>query len=168
MLVKDLKQVYTADSEFYGGWYSYHLHGLAHNFTAFTDPTSGMQINTVTDWLNCWFGYYLQPLRDSRSLWCDSYRNVAKYGQERDTATLTVEENGTDGFSVSIHDMMDDTIFTQALTVKIMVDSTWTDVTATNADGEGVNAELHTTAEGTFVFVDVVPDTGIVTVNAVK
>ena len=97
----------------------------------------------------------------------DTYRNVAKYGQERDTATLTVESVSDTAITVSIHDLMDDTVFNQALTVKIMVDETWTGVTSTQ-NGEACFSEIITNEQGTFVYVDVIPDAGSVTVSAVK
>ena len=80
---------------------------------------------------------------------------------------MTVESVSDTALTVSIHDKMDDTIFDQALTVKIMVDATWTGVTATQ-NGEACFAEIVTNEQGTFVFVDVVPDAGSVTVTAVK
>jgi len=159
------RQVYTEGDQYYGGWTNYHFHQI--DFSSYTE-VDGTEITSESQWLDFWFSYYLQPLRDSRSLWCDTYRNIAKYGQERDTAQLTVESVSDSAISVSIHDQMDDTVFTEALTVKIMVDDTWQDVVATDAQGNEVFAEIVTYDEGTFVYVDVVPDQGTVTVTAVK
>lgn len=158
-------QTFTVGDQYYGGWANYHFHQL--HFESYTEA-DGTEITSEQEWLDFWFSYYLQPLRDDRSLWCDTYRNVAKYGQERDTATLKVESVSDTAISVSIHDQMDDTVFTEALTVKIMVDDTWKGVTATDAEGNEVFAEIVTYDEGTFVYVDVVPDQGTVTVTAVK
>ena len=155
----------TSTDPYYGGWVDYHFHGL-NGFVPYTEA-DGTAVNTSADWLDYWFSHYIQPLRDDRSLWCATYRVINRYAQERDSATLTVTQNGQNGFSVSIHDMMDDTVYTQALTVKIMVDETWKGVTAVNAEGEAVHAELVTYDEGTFLYVDVVPDTGAVIVTSV-
>ena len=157
-------KTFDPSSSYYGGWANYHFHGIS------TEPyteVDGTQITNDSQWLDFWFSYYLQPLRDNRSLWVDTYRNVAKYGQERDTATLKVESVSDTAIIVSIHDLMDDTVFTQALTVKIKVDSTWKGVSATQG-GKACFAELIENEQGTFVFVDVVPDAGSVTVTAVK
>lgn len=159
-----IRNTFDPTNQFYGGWTNYHFHQV--NVTEYTEA-DGTVITNEKEWLDYWFSHYLQPLRDDRSLWADTYRNVAKYGQERDTATLTVESVSDTAITVSIHDMMDDTVFNQALTVKIMVDATWTGVTATQ-NGEACFAEIVTNEQGTFVFVDVVPDAGSVTVTAVK
>ncbi len=100
---------------------------------------------------------------DSGELWGTVFSAAAQYGQERDTATLTMTSIGADVLTFTLTDKMNDMLFDHALTVKIKVDSTWSDARAYQ---NGLECETRMVTEDgeTYVYVNAVPDKGEVKV----
>ena len=85
-------------------------------------------------------------------LWIGRFEDVARYGQERDTAKLDVKVDG-DKVSVAVTDDMKDDMFDFPLTVKVRLPDGWKSVkggTFVEHDGKP------------YALVDVVPDRGAV------
>lgn len=111
----------------------------------------------------------LQPFFDfldknREEIWVGLFTDVAKYGQQRDTATLKVEENSANRISFSLTDKMDDTRFDYPLTVKVRVPDNWGGAVATQ-NGKAVEAKLVEHEGSKFALVQAVPDKGNVSLT---
>ena len=85
-------------------------------------------------------------------LWIGRFEDVARYGQERDTAKVTAKVEGNK-VSVSVADGMDDAKFNFPLTVKVRLPDGWT----------GVKGGTFVQHDGKpYALVEVVPDRGAV------
>ncbi len=150
----------------------------AEAFAGLFDPTNTSQ------WVQCGYGHWLNFLEhgisgresvyekflplakeriDSGELWAGLFSDICQYGQERDTATLTVTSAGANIITFNLTDKMNDMLFDHALTVKIKVDNTWT---AARAYQNGNECETRIVTEDgeTYVYVNAVPDKGEVKV----
>ena len=85
-------------------------------------------------------------------LWIGRFEDVARYGQERDTAKLDVKVDG-DRISVAVSDDMKDDMFDFPLTVKVRLPDGWKSV-------KGGRFVEHDGKP--YALVDVVPDRGAV------
>lgn len=96
-----------------------------------------------------------------KNIWVATYTAASMYYAEWSTATVSsVYENGT--VKVTLTDKEDDEIFTEALTVKVSVPATWT-----SAISGSEILEVHRNSDGSaYVYVNIVPDTGVVTISA--
>lgn len=97
-------------------------------------------------------------------LWVDTYVNVAKYGEERDTKTLTVTKVTADTILFAVADSMNDTLFDFPLTVKVHIDSTWEGVSAVQG-GKAVTASVVEHGGSRYALVKAVPDRGEVVLS---
>ncbi len=97
-------------------------------------------------------------------LWMGTFAEVARYGQERETASLAAAGNAKDGFEITLTDRMADDLFDEPLTVKVRLPDDWTGVSATQA-GKPVGAHVLEHEGARFALVDVVPDAGTVLVR---
>lgn len=69
------------------------------------------------------------------------YCDVAKYGQERDTQTLTVKSVTDSIITFTLTDSMNDTLFDYPLTVKVRLNNDW-DTCLANQNGDPVEATV--------------------------
>lgn len=92
-------------------------------------------------------------------LWIGRFEDVARYGQERDTATLKVTVNTADKIAFDLTDRMDDKLFTFPLTVKVRLPDGWKSVKATQG-GNPVNAKFIDHAGAPYALVSSIPDRG--------
>ena len=129
-----------------GGWVSTHYH----------------QIGSSKDSLESMLAR-LVPYMQAGKLWSTTFAKASQYGQERDTATLTMGATGRDLITFTLTDRMNDLLFDQALTIKIKVDGTWSGVRAYQ-NGQEMPARVVTDGGETYLFVDAIPDRGEVTV----
>lgn len=92
-------------------------------------------------------------------LWVGLFGDVARYGQERDTATLAVTQNTPGKIAFGLADRMEDGVFDHPLTVKVRLPDGWKNVKAQQAGKPLVcRFVLH---EGMpYALVDAVPDRG--------
>lgn len=129
-----------------GGWLSTHYHSI------------GSGKDTLDGYLS-----ELVPYLSSGKLWAATFAAAAQYGQERDTATLTMGTLGTDLITFTLTDQMNDLLFDQALTVRIKVDATWQNARAYQ-NGQLCQAKVVTEGGETYLYVDAIPDRGEVSV----
>jgi len=131
----------------YRGWCVTLYHGISGD---------GSSIIETLDWVKA----------HEDEFWVDTFTNVAKYAQQRETATLTITSVGPDQIELNVTDRMEDAIFDHPLTVKLRVDGTWSDATATQ-DGQAITAYLVQNEGVNYVYVEPVPDRGDVVVTRV-
>ena len=92
-------------------------------------------------------------------LWMGTFAEVARYGQERETATLASAGDAKDGFEITLTDRMADDRFDEPLTVKVRLPDDWTGVAAEQA-GSPIPAQVIEHEGARFALVDVIPDRG--------
>ncbi|MFC1698703.1 dockerin type I domain-containing protein, partial [Candidatus Omnitrophota bacterium] len=102
------------------------------------------------------FEYMKQHEND---LWTGTFREVVLYGQERDTANVTVRQAGASQIRLSVTDRQDDRLFDYPLTVKVRLDSSWNNLYASQ-DSRQIDARLVTHGGARYALVNVVPDRG--------
>lgn len=95
-------------------------------------------------------------------LWIGRFDDVARYGQERDTATLKVSENGANRITFELSDRMDDRLFDFPLTVKVRLPDSWKSVKAKQGSAS-VPAQLVIHDNHPYALVSAIPDRGVVT-----
>jgi len=98
-------------------------------------------------------------------LWAGRFRDVARYGQERDTAKLVVDENTADRISFTLTDQMDDRLFDYPLTIKVRVPDAWKNAKALQQEKE-IPATPVEHEGGRFLLVKAVPDRGPVVLQS--
>jgi hypothetical protein len=98
------------------------------------------------------------------NLWLGLYGDVARYGQQRDTATLTVTEKSGDRIVFDLTDRMDDQVFDYPLTIKIHLPPAWNGVSAMQKGAE-ISSRLVENGNAKFALVDAVPNQGEVTLE---
>ncbi len=148
----------------------------AENFSAMFDPTVSASHFKYGGWANFLqhgigsdkskYDAFLPVAKeyiDNGELWAALFSAACQYGQERDTADITDMNAGRDLITFNLTDKMNDLLFDHALTVKIKVDATWTDVHAYQ-NGKQCEARIVTEGGETYVHVNAVPDKGQVTV----
>jgi hypothetical protein len=105
---------------------------------------------------------YIASLKDDR-LWVARFDDVAKYGQERDSATVTSVLKG-DKIEMNVTDRMDDKLFDYPLTVKVRLPDGWKTAKAMqNGKSVPVNTVSHNGSR--FALVEAVPDRGTVVLS---
>lgn len=163
---------YTQSGETHiGGWSNIHSHGI--DATGWAQDEDGNQIHavnpdlgyaaTVEEMLTYAFDNYLQPARAAGLVWADTFTNIAIYGQERDTAEVTVTENTADTIKFNVTDKMNDEYFDFPLTIKFKVNDDWEKVGATQ-NGEPIEVIEKEIDGSKYIMVNAVPDRGEVTV----
>ncbi|HBC89421.1 MAG TPA: hypothetical protein DCZ94_20985 [Lentisphaeria bacterium] len=135
-------------AQFYRGWYCCHFH--------LVKPELREELSKPFE--------FLAAKIKSDELWAGLFRDIAMYGQERDTAKLTVKEVAKDKIVLSLNDEMDDSIFNYPLTVKVRLEPSWKSAEAMQ-DSKKVKCRLVTNNGGNYALIQVVPDIGDVTVT---
>ena len=138
-----------------GGWGCIHTHSLSRKTTA--NPSYPEKEVTGADIVEDVLKYLDEA---GANVWNDSFTNIAKYGQERDSATLTVTSETDNEIKYTLTDKMDDTIFDYPVTVMVKIPSAWTEVTAMQ---NGKELEATVNSDG-YAYVETIPDRGEVTV----
>lgn len=100
-------------------------------------------------------------------IWVGVFREVSLYGQERDSATLLTPGVSDDQIRLEITDELDDTIFDFPLTVKVRLNSTWTQIEAVQG-GHEMDATIITHEGNPYALVSVIPDRGPTTISRVR
>ena len=104
---------------------------------------------------------YVASLKDER-LWVSRFDDAVKYGQERDSATLTSALKG-EKIEFMLTDRMKDDIFDFPLTVKVRLPDGWTSAKATQG-GKPVAVRFVSHDSAPYALVEAVPDKGTVVV----
>lgn len=94
-------------------------------------------------------------------LWTGFTDDVAIYGQERDTGTVTTTEATDKKISLTLTSQMDPVTFTYPLTVKVRLPDAWKGVAATQK-GAAIPVEVITHDKGRFALVKAKPDQGTI------
>ena len=128
------------------GWMSVHYHQM------------GNSADTIRDVYE-----QMYPYIESGRLWAALFADASQYGQERDTATLTMLQTGGDLIRFTLTDQMNDILFYHPLSVRIKVDSSWTGARAYQ-NGEEVKVQIINRDGETYLMVDAIPDKGEVSV----
>lgn len=134
-LLSALEKGRAKNPSLYRAWYCNHFHGV-------NKPEDRAQAEQVFA--------ALSERAKAGDLWLALFKDVIRYGQQRDTAKLEVEA-GQDTIVVRVTDAMDDTLFDFPLTVKVRLPAHWDTV-------KGGRLIEHGGAK--FALVDVVPDRG--------
>ena len=131
---------------YYRGLASYHYHTVAADKKAVTETF----LATIS--------------AQSDVIWNGMFSEVTRYGQERDTHTLTVDEINALDIKFTLTDEMNDNYFDFPLTVKIRVSNDWNSVEA-EQNGNAIDVVIVENSGDKYVLVDAVPDAGQVTVT---
>ena len=100
----------------------------------------------------------------SVELWGGLFRDVARYGQERDTAKLEVKEKSASKTVFNLTDEMDDKIYDYPLTVKVRLSPSSKAAAATQG-GKPVDCKVVQHDGVNFALVQAVPDRGPVVIT---
>jgi hypothetical protein len=128
----------------YGDWTCTHFHDI------------GKVLPATNAYLSCLSKY-------TDKIWVPTFKNLCKFGQERDSHTLTVTSVTNSKITFNMTDLMVDSIFNYPLTVKIRVNNDWANVTATQ-DGKTLSTRMLTYNGNQYVLVKAIPDRGAVEV----
>lgn len=102
--------------------------------------------------------------RHRRHLWLGTYPAIAKYGQSRDTATLTVGTKSASKITFSLVDQMRDDWYDEPLTVKVRLPAAWAQGGVAATQGGNALDAFYIEREGAkYALVNAVPDRGEVT-----
>ena len=153
----DLNNLFAADPhhpfhKYYRGWANTFIHFINEGKDFESNP-----YNKVLDFYN--------QHRDQ--LWTGFTDDIALYGQERDTASLTTDEATDARITLTLMSRMDPTIFDYPLTVKVRLPDAWKGVAATQKL-KAVPAEIVRHEGGNFALVKALPDHGQVILTPVK
>lgn len=96
--------------------------------------------------------------------WVAPFTAVAKYAQERESATLSITLVETDRIEFSVSDRMDDTVFDHPLTIKLRLDQNWSGLEA-EQDGQPVEANIVVHETIPYAMIKAIPDRGLVVLN---
>jgi peptidoglycan/xylan/chitin deacetylase (PgdA/CDA1 family) len=92
-------------------------------------------------------------------IWIDTFTAVAKYGQERDSATLKTVTSTPERIELALADRMRDDLFDQPLTLKVRLPETWTAVKARQGE-VAITAQFVQHEGKPYALVRAVPDRG--------
>lgn len=96
---------------------------------------------------------------NEKELWGATFGDVAMYGQQRDSASLTVEDNTAGRITFTLKDLMDDSRFTFPLTVKVRLPEVWKSANA-NQGNKSIEAKIIEHEGAKYALVKAVPDQG--------
>jgi oligosaccharide reducing-end xylanase len=148
------KTLNKGDRNYWRGWLCTHFHGISNGKTEEEKQQKAQRVAEAIAYLKS----------KEADIWVGTFREVVLYGQERDTATLTVTENTEQSIKLTLTDTMDDTLFDYPLTIKVRLPSTWTAATATQGD-KATAVRIAEQDGGRFALVKAVPDRGMVTLT---
>lgn len=104
-------------------------------------------------------------VRNKEELWQGRFGDVARYAQERETATLQVVEHTATRIVLRLADRMRDDLFNEPLTVKVRLPEGWGTAVATQ-DGKPTSIRVLDHDGAKFALVAVIPDRGDATLAA--
>ncbi len=145
-----------------GGWAPFCLHFVTSN----NNPTPGKWaiFESQVDDLFA----HAQKLSDDGKLWIANYTDAMMYYNERSTAKVTATVYSDTSLKVSVTDEEDNDTHYMPLTVKVTVPLNWT-AAEYSYEGQSGALTVHEDADGSkFVYVNVIPDVGTLTVTPVN
>ncbi len=147
----DAGNLFKPGQEYYRGWAVLMLHWGEQN------PKSEEFPSTVK-MLEFFQGTH------AADVWPGLFGDVAQYGQERDTATLTMDAATPDRISGTLTCLMDPEHYQYPLTIKVRIDNAWNQVSASQ-NNAGIPAAVITHEGNNYALVDVVPNQGPFTLS---
>ena len=130
--------------QYYRAWNCYHCHNM---------PTQEMKDNVERA---------VKFFRD-HGAWLAAYSEVARYGQERDTAKLETLANGSDRIVLKLTDRMKDELFDYPLSLVLRVPDGWK-AAEVEQQGRKSVVEVKPRSGGAALVFEAVPDRGEITV----
>jgi len=153
----DLKNILFASDpkspyhQFYRGWANIFIHFI----------NAGKDFDTSPYYIQ--YGKCLAFYNDHRDdLWTGFIDDVALYGQERDTASVTTDTSSDAKIAFTLTDKMDPAVFDYPLTVKIRLPESWKGVAATQG-AKPIDLQVIAHEGANFALVKAVPDQAQVT-----
>jgi len=156
---QNLNNLFAADPsdpyhKYYRGWANVFIHFINNGKDWDKNPGT-IAFAKVLDFYN--------QHRDE--LWTGFFDDIALYGQERDTATITTDEVSDSKIAFTLVSKMEPAIFDYPLTVKVRLPDSWKTVAARQKDAAAPATFLmHDGAP--FALVKTVPDRGQVVLKA--
>ncbi len=136
-------------SAYYRGWACIFIHWANQGKTWDTDPMY-VAYGKALDFYN--------QHRDD--LWTGFMDDVALYGQERDTATLTSQiDAGQLQITIQLNSQMDPATFDYPLTIKVRLPDSWSVVTAAQS-GYAIPTQIVNYQGANYALVKAIPDYG--------
>lgn len=102
--------------------------------------------------------YFSYMKANQQDLWIATFRNVTKYLRER-KATQVNTEVEKDAITISLSSDLDPQVYSVPLTLKTYIPADWTTVRLSHPEGH-TPLEIQTDENGSFVFYDVNPGSG--------
>jgi len=147
----DPENLFKPGQEYYRGWAVLMLHWGEQN------PKSEEFPSTVK-LLEFFQGTH------AADVWPGLFGDVAQYGQERDTATLKIDEVTPGRISGTLTCLMDPEHYQYPLTLKVRIDNAWSQVTASQKNAD-IPATIITHEGNNYALVHVVPNRGPFTLS---
>ena len=149
----DITQILNPDPsgpqhKYYRGWATTFIHGVNGGKDWDTNPIYEHH-KKVFDWVTAHRG----------DIWIGYLDDVALYAQERDTATLHVEESTSARIAFTLTCQMDPAVFDYPLTVKVRLPQSWKSLSATQG-GKALPVQILQHEGASFALVKAVPDRG--------
>lgn len=91
--------------------------------------------------------------------WCASANEAVKYIKERQNAALSVISETDEKLTLSLTDNLDNAIYNEALTLKIRVDTSKSELSC-SVGGVQKTAQVNSDQNGRYLLIDAVPDSG--------
>jgi peptidoglycan/xylan/chitin deacetylase (PgdA/CDA1 family) len=115
------------------------------------------------------FQRHLQYIKSKEDyLWIATFKDVVKYLKERQSAKIELIDSSYNFYSFNIKDCLPDSIYNFPLTLKIKIPKQWDNVKVTQNNIDAGCQIQFDVFENKYVVFDVVPDKGIVSINAGK
>jgi peptidoglycan/xylan/chitin deacetylase (PgdA/CDA1 family) len=132
-----------ADARFYRGWLVFLSHGVR-------KPEHKQKIQNL-----------LEFIKERRAdFHVAPFGEIAKFAQERDTATLAVLENTPRKIVLQLTDQMDDPWFDAPLTVKVRLPAAWGQSLRATQSARSIPARLVTRDGTLYALVEITPGAG--------
>lgn len=135
-----------------GGWVVYLVHAI--DSESGYSPISSTVLNET-----------LQYLDTHRStFWVNNFLNVVKYIKERNNVSVSEISNTGDSITLSVTDILDDTIYNYPVTIRRPVPEGWGSADV-NQNGSPVTSSIVLVNSIAYVMFDAVPDGGNVVIS---
>lgn len=141
--------------KYYRGW----LDGLKHQIkdSRATDAENQLKYDEVEVEL-------AHVKNRENEVWVDTYTNISRYGQERDTHHLQLLSVAPTSIKMRLTDKMFDTAFDYPLTVKVRINNDWNNITVTQNQNIAEFKNIEHNGKK-YLLIRAVPDRGEIIIN---
>jgi hypothetical protein len=102
---------------------------------------------------------YIKKFEDK--IWCSTVSNVIKYIDESKNTKITCDICNDTVYKIRIDDFLDDSVYNQALSIKVKVPSNWDNISITNAP----KYKIENKNESKFILFNELPDNHLITIR---